>query len=94
MKNYRVSLVAVSLLLVSTGYVMAQKVIAKKPQGGPAPLGVHWAKGVKPVAAARGKSPLMLWHNGPIMTSSAVQVIYWGTSWGNFRQPGPSKAIR
>ena len=23
----------------------------------------------------------MLWHNGAIMKSSAVQVIYWGTSW-------------
>jgi hypothetical protein len=30
-----------------------------------------------------GSNPLLLWHNGQIMTSSVVQPIYWGTSWGN-----------
>jgi len=30
-----------------------------------------------------GGSPLLVYHGGAIMTSSAVQVIYWGTSWGN-----------
>ena len=82
MKCNRVLLIVLSVLLVSAS-AMAQEVISRKPQGGPPPLGIHWAKGVKAAAPTHGRSPLMLWHNGPIMTSSAVQVIYWGTSWGN-----------
>jgi hypothetical protein len=81
MKSYVASLVGLSVLVLSVS-VMAQDTIAKKPQGGPPPLGIHWAKGVKP-ASPRVKSPLMLWHSGPILTDSAVQVIYWGTSWSN-----------
>ena len=81
MKCNRVLLIALSVLLVSAS-AMAQELITEKPHGGPPPLGIHWAKGVKP-APSHGRSPLMLWHNGPILTSSAVQVIYWGPSWGN-----------
>ena len=54
----------------------------------PPALGIHWAKGsVNPNRPAKpgggGSSPLMVWHNGPIMTDSVVEAIYWGTSWTN-----------
>jgi hypothetical protein len=43
-------------------------------------MGAHWAREFAHTAR-RNSSPNMLWHNGAIMTSSAVTVIYWGTSW-------------
>jgi hypothetical protein len=79
MQKFLTSLLALGILGAST-IVLAQDAVSNKAET-PA-LGIHWAKGVKP-AARSGGSPLMLWHNGPIMTSSTVQVIYWGTSWGN-----------
>src|SRR5437868_5224726 len=43
-------------------------------------MGAHWARDfVRP--ARHNRSPNMLWHNGAIMNSSAVTVIYWGSSW-------------
>jgi len=48
---------------------------------GPPALGIHWAKGARHAKSAG--SPDMIWHNGAIMTSSTVQAIYWGASWGN-----------
>jgi hypothetical protein len=81
MKTYVASFVAISSLVVSVT-LMAQDKVAKGPVGGPPPLGIHWAKGVKP-ASTHGRSPLMLWHNGPILTDSAVRAIFWGTSWSN-----------
>ena len=43
-------------------------------------MGAHWARDfVRPARSRR--SPNMLWHNGTIMNSSAVTVIYWGSSW-------------
>ena len=80
MKSCLCSLIAFSVLLVSVGAI-AQDAVTKKPQVEPPALGVHWAKGIKP--ARRSGGPLMLWHNGPILTSSAVQVIFWGTNWGS-----------
>ncbi len=79
MQKFLTSLLALGILGAST-MVLAQDAVSNKAE--PPALGIHWAKGVKPTAGSGG-SPLMLWHNGPIMTSSAVQVIYWGTSWGN-----------
>lgn len=43
-------------------------------------MGIHWAREFAHTARTR-RSPDMTWHNGAIMTSSAVSVIYWGTSW-------------
>jgi hypothetical protein len=43
-------------------------------------MGVHWAREFSH-AARHNSSPNMLWHSGAIMNSSAVTVIYWGTSW-------------
>lgn len=81
MKSYPVLFITLIVLLFSAS-AWTQDAMKEKPKGGPPPLGIHWARGAKP-AAAHGKSPLMLWHNGPIMTDSAVRVIYWGPSWGN-----------
>ena len=82
MKTYAPSLVAIYLILSAS--LMAQDRMTKAPEGGPPPLGIHWAKGVKPAATAtHGRSPLMLWHNGPILTDSTVRAIFWGTSWSN-----------
>ena len=61
----------------------------QSPDAQPEPpaLGIHWAKGSvnpnRPAKPGGGGSPLMTWHNGSIMTDSAVEVIYWGTSWTN-----------
>ena len=30
-----------------------------------------------------GGSPNMVWHNGPILTSTTVSSIFWGTSWAS-----------
>src|SRR5438270_5726981 len=44
--------------------------------------GVHWAKGVVRAAKpARPGGANMVWHNGAIMNSAAVQSIFWGPSW-------------
>src|SRR5689334_8356236 len=58
---------------------------------GPPMLGIHWAKGLEPSFRSReanpkagGKSPLMTYHNGPIMTTAAAEAIFWGTSWKNY----------
>ncbi|HSB39695.1 MAG TPA: hypothetical protein VLD13_11450 [Gaiellaceae bacterium] len=34
-------------------------------------------------ARAGGKVFQLVWHNGPVMHSTTVVPIYWGTSWGN-----------
>src|SRR5262249_54826496 len=49
-----------------------------KPE--PPMLGQHWAKGS---GGGGGGSPLLVWHNGAIMTSGVVEAIYWGPSWAN-----------
>src|SRR5215467_10195629 len=85
MKSF-LALIGLSALVLS-GSAAAQDMSTKKPQGGPPPLGIHWAKDVKP-AAAHGQSPLMTWHGSPILSDSVVQPIFWGTSWGNINFVG------
>jgi hypothetical protein len=80
MKRVVVSLLGLSALVLSVS--AAQDVLTGRPEGGPPPRGIRWAKGVKP-AGPRRRSPLMTWHGGPILTSSHVQSVYWGSSWGN-----------
>ncbi|HEU0054825.1 MAG TPA: hypothetical protein VFQ39_16685, partial [Longimicrobium sp.] len=46
----------------------------------PPMLGIHWARGQGQPAPS---SPLMTWHQGEILTTTAVQPIFWGTSWSN-----------
>ena len=55
-------------------------------------MGIHWAWGFNPLFLARkaghtgnrGKSPDMLWHDGPIMPDAVTKNIFWGKSWGSY----------
>jgi hypothetical protein len=74
-------LVAVILLAAFAGAQTSEVQKSSKGRANPPALGLHWARGqAKP---GGGGSPDMLWHNGAIMTTSTVQAIYWGASWGN-----------
>ncbi|HET6981452.1 MAG TPA: hypothetical protein VFI53_04885 [Myxococcaceae bacterium] len=45
--------------------------------------GIHWARGQAP-AAKPTKSPNLIYHGGPVMTSGAyVEPIFWGTRWND-----------
>ena len=79
MKGHFGLLIAVSALLVSGA--TAQNAATSKAKVEPPAMGIHWAKGIKP--ARTGGSAAMLYHNGSIINSSAVQVIFWGPSWSN-----------
>ena len=48
MSRNRVLLFALGLLPLLGITSLAQDVIKEKPQGGPPPLGIHWARGAKP----------------------------------------------
>jgi len=55
-------------------------------QGRPEPpmLGPHWARGVPPMARAlKRTNPNMIYHGGPIMTSTISKAIFWGPKWAN-----------
>lgn len=47
------------------------------------PHGLVLPRGARPGGGGSGSSPLLVWHNGQIMTSSAATAIYWGSSWGS-----------
>ncbi|BDG03157.1 hypothetical protein [Anaeromyxobacter oryzae] len=47
----------------------------------PPMLGIHWARGE--AGGQASTSPLMTWHGGAILTTTAVQAIFWGTSWSS-----------
>ena len=51
-----------------------------KPAHEPPLMGMHWAREFARTARVR-RSPNMTWHNGAIMTSSAITAVYWGSSW-------------
>ena len=48
----------------------------------PPMAGIHWARGEQ---QARGgsKSPNLVYHRGPVMHGTAVEPIFWGSSWSN-----------
>ncbi|MFA7248857.1 MAG: hypothetical protein WC273_04430 [Dehalococcoidia bacterium] len=53
------------------------------PHGRPEPemLGIHWARGGG--APSSGKpSPLLTYHNGPILPAATVSPIFWGAKFG------------
>ena len=54
-------------------------------QGGgrpePSAAGVHWARGF--ARPGGGGSPNLTYHGGPVQHGSAVQAIFWGTSWAS-----------
>jgi hypothetical protein len=83
MKRLALSLLA--LTAFSTAAALAQDAApAKKTMNEPPRLGLHWAKGVRPARPGGGGSPDMTWHSGAIMTTTAAQSIFWGTSWASY----------
>jgi len=46
------------------------------------PAVVHWAKGQ---GGGAGVQPNMTWHNGPVLQTTAVTPIFWGSSWGSYK---------
>jgi len=44
--------------------------------------GIHWARGHQP-QHPHGTSPLLVYHNGPVMHGTFVQPIVWGTRWSD-----------
>jgi hypothetical protein len=71
---------AVALLVLSSALLNAQSP-NKNPKKDEAPiLGPHWARGTQTAATT---NPNMTYHGGPILASTVVQAIFWGTNWGN-----------
>jgi hypothetical protein len=72
---------AVALLLFSSTLLNAQSPNKNANKEQAPILGPHWARGTQPQTATT--SPDMTYHGGPILPSTVVQSIFWGTSWGN-----------
>jgi hypothetical protein len=56
--------------------------------GGPPSIAAGPAFGFVPSqnanhAGTHGHTTLLLWHNGPVMHSTTVSPIFWGTAWNN-----------
>ncbi len=47
------------------------------------PHGLVLARDARPGSGGPASNPLLVWHSGQIMTSSAVTAIYWGPSWAS-----------
>jgi hypothetical protein len=82
------SAVAVASLCAAPAFAQSDKsarteTINTRPE--PPMLGKHWAKGqAKPDAGAGARPVNLVYHNGPVVTtSSVVHPIYWGTRWSN-----------
>jgi len=66
--------------------VAVSGVSASPPDTGMAPSDAHGvihARGAGHGGSAAA-SPNLVWHGGQIMTSSVVQSIFWGSSWGGY----------
>jgi hypothetical protein len=75
-----------SLLLIASmalwGQAHPQQEVVAQPE--PPMLGVHWARGASAGGAhASSSSPLMTYHRGTVMHTSATLPIFWGTSWAS-----------
>jgi len=79
-RRLAVSLFTVSALLtVAVGQAIAGEPREVHPNG---IVRYHAVKGAgKP--GRPGRNPNLTYHGGPIMTSSVVKAIFWGTSWNN-----------
>lgn len=44
----------------------------------------HFDYGYLAGTKANGSSPLVTYHGGPVITSTAVYAIFWGTSWSSY----------
>lgn len=73
--------IAVSLLFAVS--LSAQDVNKNTNKSEPPILGPHWTRGVAPAKAASG-SPDMTYHGGPILPTTTVKAIWWGSSWPSY----------
>src|SRR5438270_3347889 len=56
----------------------------KNPNKGEPPiLGPHWTRGAAPLHAPASAAD-MTYHGGPILPSTTVKVIWWGSSWPTY----------
>jgi hypothetical protein len=69
---------------------LAAGVAASAASGGPASMAAGPASGFIPsrnanhqARAGGGKIYQLLWHNGPVMHSTTVVPVYWGTRWSS-----------
>lgn len=73
------SLLTAVLLVSALSILYAQDATTRKE---PPVLGPHWARGVtRPLPPA---SPDMTYHGGPILPSSTIKAIWWGSSWPSY----------
>jgi hypothetical protein len=75
-------------IIGTASFCVASASLAQEAQAGhgkpePPMMGIHWAKGHEAKPGGGGNSPDLIWHGGPIMTSSVVQAIFWGPSWAD-----------
>jgi hypothetical protein len=74
MRRAALALAAAGVFLVTASAAPADRSIVAGQVSG-----IVHAKGA---GKARSSSPLLLYHGGAIMTSTAVTSIFWGVSWG------------
>jgi len=76
------TIAAAAILLLSFGASAASAGpdLERLPPAGAA--GIVHARGLAGTGQAAA-SPNMTWHGGPIITSTVVKAIFWGSSWGS-----------
>src|SRR5713226_368927 len=76
---------AAGAAIVAAGLVVVggRTDISGAPNQEPLMGGIHWARGEQPPPAAGrpSKSPNLVYHGGTVMHGTAVEPIFWGTSW-------------
>src|SRR4051794_33463639 len=87
MKRRWIAATAGVVVLVSMAAIAAY-VGGASAAGGPPSIAAGPASGFIPSHNAnqskpRGRVSLLLWHNGPVMHSTTVVPVFWGSSWGN-----------
>jgi hypothetical protein len=76
------SLVALFLCALS---LAAQEPNRNPNKKEPPILGPHWERGAASSHARAAASPDMSYHGGPILPSTTVKAIWWGSSWPTYK---------
>ena len=71
------------LLLCCSSLLLAQSPNRNPNKNEPPILGPHWTRGQAKSQPASTSNDL-LYHGGPILPSTYVQAIFWGSSWGSY----------
>jgi hypothetical protein len=80
------SVLAAAVAILCLGWVVGASSAARA--GGRPSLAVGPASGIVHARGAHNKAPgrhyqLLLWNGGPVIHSTAVVPVFWGTSWSN-----------